>query len=221
MNLNYNDKFREFAEEYESTIQYYMCSDITCPECSYEKQITIKVFNGDEIDNDVIAFMYINAYDIADIENDGDSVFYVMDGEDVDQGIAGHIMDSHLSKGEHDEILTELFEAGADDARLHAIYVKTVFVEPEFRKNGIGRFLWENYERILYHMGIMPIISSVAVKPQEWNGENCNGNIEDPKMEKHMIDIIKKNRFIDAEIETAKVYYKMLNVNSLLDDDID
>ena len=215
MHLNFNDKFDEFVDEYEASIGYSNYSDITYPERSYEKQIRIRVC----IDDEVVGFMHMNAYDIQDIEDDGEEVFDIMDDEDVDQSVAGYVIKEHIDD-KYDEILEEIWEAGVADARLHAIYVSTVFVDPKYRGCGIGRFLWENYEKVLYHNGILPIISAVVVRPQIWEGESFKDNLDSPEMAKHMTDVIIKNGFIKAKTEKDCVFYKFIDAFLLTDEDM-
>ena len=215
MHLNFNDKFDEFIDEYEANIGYSNYSDITYPESSYEKHICIRV---NDADDEVVGFMHINAYDIQDIEEDGEEVFEIMDDEDVDQSIAGYVIKEHIDD-RYDEILEDIWETKVADAKLHAIYVSTVYVDPKYRGCGIGRFLWENYEKILYCNGIMPIISAVVVRPQIWEKESFKGNLDSPEMAKHMTDVIIKNGFIDAKEEKNKVFYKFVDTNSLVDED--
>lgn len=214
MHLNFNDKFDEFIDEYEANIEYNTFGDLTYPERSYEKQIRIRV----RVDDDVVGFMHVNAYDIKDIDEAGEDVFAIMDDEDGDQSIAGYVIKEHIDD-KYDEILEEIWEAGVADARLHAIYVSTVFVDPQYRGCGIGRFLWENYEKVLYHNGILPIMSAVVVRPQIWEGESFKDNLDSPEMAKHMTDVIIKNGFIETKEEKDSVFYKFTDAFSLVDND--
>lgn len=192
MEYKYNKRYEELCDKYCIIVDYYMQGSLESPYSTIT--ISFSDFDSDE----ELAFMTAYAIDLDEVEENDLSIFDIFDDIDSDQTAAGDAIERYLSQ-KYDELHTKYFDY-FDGKKRCVLYLGTVYINPDYRNNGIGQFFFENYHLILSKFGIVPILSSIIVQPQSFNGRECLGNIEDKKMKKLMTDVICKYGFFNPKI---------------------
>ena len=192
MEYRYNDRYEKLCDKYcvDTTIDIY--GSLISPYSTIT--ISLSDFDNDE----EIAFMTAYAISMDEIEEDDLSIFDIFDEIDSDQTEAGYAIEKYLEKN-FDSLHSKYFEY-FDGLKRCVLYIGTVYVNPEYRHNGIAQFLFENYQLILSRYGIIPILSAIIVQPQSFEGRQCTGNIDDDNMKKLMTDVILKYGFFDPHV---------------------
>lgn len=192
MEYRYNKRYEELCDKYciDTTISIY--GSLISP------YSTITISLSDFNSNEEFAFMTAYAISLDEVEEDDLSIFDIFDEIDSDQTDAGYAIEKYL-KNNFDSLHIKYFDY-FNGLKRCVLYIGTVYVNPEYRNNGIAKFFFENYQLILSRYGITPILSAIIVQPQSFEGRQCTGNIDDDNMKNLMTDVILKYGFFDPHV---------------------
>lgn len=161
MELSYNSKFEEFEKQY-GVVKKFMNAwqDVTRPD-NYKKHIDFQL----KIEGKAIGYIEMNVYNIAAIDGNEDDLYdciYFSDSSSDDklkQMVAGLSEDIWLEcMGNINEKLSSVYSA------LSVVYIRDIFVDSSYYKNGIGQFLLDNANNIAAALGSIPLVMVIALK---------------------------------------------------------
>lgn len=153
----------------------------------YSFRAFLSIFEEDTL----VAEVYGVVFDEEKIINEGQDIVDIADMYDGDtEGAISTLIKSKIYKQELDENL--IFTSP------YSCYIEKVYVNPEYRGKGIGKYIFNNlYDIFLHCLNIHIRCFIIYPKPQQPDDEGNweNSPDEDGSMKKLMIDVIKKSGY--------------------------
>lgn len=151
----------------------------------YSFRAFVSIFEEDNLVAEVSGIVF----DEQKILNEGQDIVDIADMYDSDTfGAISTLIESKIYKQELDENL--IFTPP------YSCYVEKVYVEPEYRRKGIAKYIFNNlYEIFLHCLNIHIRCFVIYPNPQQPNEKGIWENLSDEDMKKLMINVIKKSGY--------------------------
>lgn len=151
----------------------------------YSFRAFVSIFEEDNLVAEVSGIVF----DEQKILNEGQDIVDIADMYDSDTfGAISTLIESKIYKQELDENL--IFTPP------YSCYIEKVYVEPEYRRKGIAKYIFNNlYEIFLHCLNIHIRCFVIYPNPQQPNEKGIWENLSDEDMKKLMINVIKKSGY--------------------------
>ena len=162
-----------------------------------------------------VAILQCRFFDNTAIINDGMTLARVADMYDEDVAVGA-------IKVEKSGLLEVELDMDKEMRDLVDIYIEHLFVEPEFRGNGMATFILNNLRNLMkYHFNVETRCVFAVIQPQipgEDGNCHCWKNVDDPAMKEVMVKTLTNCEF--EQLEASDYYVRNYGIDGV-DDCID